>query len=175
MTDDFFNSTPPAAKPPTTTVSTPTLINTSTNFQLPDLTNIISTINTFALAWTIFYSAIMLYNFYFYRVANPGGEVERETKGVQSFKNAISLWFSYATGLVLFIIYESIKSSSFGFIFGLVVIVYFFLKLTLLDLPLIPVIDKYTKNVSSWLAAPFVFVSSLLTPKKEAPIPTKKK
>ncbi|MBC7471787.1 MAG: hypothetical protein H7196_00775 [candidate division SR1 bacterium] len=186
MNENFYNI--PSYPAPSS--SQPTLSNTAASSQQIasqfsfDLSGILSGINAFLLAWTIFYSLILVIDFYFYRVKYNDGVVNREKRGVKSLTSAAQIWFSYLLYLILFILQLSFRSQWYGTIFGVLAILYMFIKLIVIDLPRIPIVDKYAEKITKYLFMPFTFladsVSKALTPpkpladKKPAPAGDKK-
>lgn len=168
MNENFYNiPSTPASQPAPTTVTASQQIASQPSF---DLSGILSGINAFLLAWTIFYSLILVIDFYFYRVKYNDGMVSREKRGVKSLTSAAQIWFSYLLYLILFILQLLFKNQWYGTIFGVMTILYLFVKIIVLDLPRIPVVDKYAEKITKYLFMPFTFladsVSKAITPPK---------
>jgi hypothetical protein len=177
MSEDFYNIPQPKTTTPTTTTGQSTkavIVQSTTNNQpIFEFSTILSGINGFLLAWTMFYSVLLVMDFFFYRVKFPDGQVQREKDGVASLKGAYTLWLSYTGYLVLFILYLSFKSQWFGLIFGVFGVIFPVLKIIAIDLPHIPVVKKYAKKVLETSGKPFGFavdgITKAIFPPKPAP------
>ena len=173
MNENFYNipssPTSPVNQPasPSPVTASPQVANQSNGF---DFSSILSGINGFLLAWTIFYSFILVADFYFYRVKYNEGQVSREKRGVKSLTSAAQMWFGYLIYLVLFILQLSFRDQWYNVIFGILAVLYMFVKLIVIDLPRIPVIDKYAEKITKYLFMPFIFladsISKIITPPK---------
>lgn len=108
--------------------------------------------NVFALAWTIFYSALFMYDFFYYRIWHPDMAVSREKKGVRSANYAAEKWWTYAIFLFLYIISVT-NTSLVGQVMRWVAMIFFFIKIVVLDLPEIPVIGSYFSNIADSLTS----------------------
>jgi hypothetical protein len=179
MNENFYNL--PSAQ--TTTTVTNSSNNKAVAQQVAsqsgfNIAGILSGINAFLLAWTIFYSLVLVFDFFFYRVKFNDGQVSREKRGVVSLTNAYHLWLSYLGYLVLFIVYLSFRNDWFGIIIGIITIIYAIVKIIVLDLPKIPFVDKYAANVTKYALMPFTLladgISKAVVPPKPAPVPDKK-
>jgi len=111
------------------------------NFENIQPEDIISILNYFSLAWTIFYSVLFVSNFFYFFVLYSGdGELPREKKGVHSLHRATSFWFTYLGCLILAWIYT--LQIPFANIFGFLVIIAYLSKLLIHDLRYIPVLQN---------------------------------
>ena len=177
MNEDFYNI--PNPQTPTSSPSSPistaqnpavNAVNTSQAFF--DFAGILSGINTFLLAWTMFYSILLMMDFFFYRVKYNDGIVDREKRGVKSIYGAFQLWVSYTIYLVIFMLYLANKSEWYGPIIGVIGFLMVPLKILVLDLKHLPIIEKHSKKILEVLGMPFVFlgeqVGKSLSPKPPA-------
>jgi hypothetical protein len=95
-------------------------------------------LNGFTLAWCILYSALFLWDFYFYRLKYTDGEIAREKIGIQSLNRAFKIWYSYLFCCLALYIY-----SLFPVVSLLTILVYFY-KLLSVDLPeILDIIHDY--------------------------------
>jgi purine-cytosine permease-like protein len=172
MNEDFYNI--PKPQTPTTvqsnTTTTTQVVQSTTTQSFFDFSTILSTINTFLLAWTIFYAIVLVCDFFFYRVKFSDGEVSREKRGVKSLYGAFQLWVSYAFYLILFMAYLSTKNEWYGLVIGVFAVIYFIIKIIVLDLTHIPIVDKYAQKVVELTGAPFKLVGDAIA-KAVAPTP----
>ena len=166
--DDLFQDQPntPVDTPVQDTTNTitlppeePTLLETvnfdgiNSFFAGENIQSFIIQLNSFAIAWAIFYSVILVYDFFFFRVNHPENEIEREQLGVSSLEKAYKIWKNNILCLIALTVYR------FFPVTGLFVILVYFYKIIVLDTPLIlgmmhdyvgltGVITNYNKIVS---------------------------
>jgi hypothetical protein len=114
-------------------------------------------LNVFTLAFTFFYSLVFMGDFFFYRVRNNGGEVEREQKGVSALYLALQLWWTYAFSLTVYLIYKSGGFLMPQLIWGILTALIFIIKIFFVDLPLIPVFGDAFKGPSEQFQKLFQF------------------
>jgi hypothetical protein len=139
--DNLFNNTTTGTDNTTVTTATgtPSSVGNGTSgldiltnyFSDDNIKNFLLRLNSFTLAWCIFYSVLFVADFFFYRMRFTDGDIAREKIGVQSLRRAFNIWFSYLfcwLGLVAF---------SFFPILGVIVIVGYFFKLLSVDLPMV--------------------------------------
>jgi hypothetical protein len=177
MTEDFYNIPAPQpvqplpANPQTPRISSQVSQSTQSNIFLFDFSTVLSLLNTFALAWTIFYSILCVCQFFYYYVKYNENSVENIKKGKKYLFNAFKLWYSYLLTLGFFVLYLGLKSTFFGPIIGVIACLTYFLKFLGIDLAFIPVFDSVAKNVQKVLALPFdaanKAITNSLVPKKE--------
>jgi purine-cytosine permease-like protein len=181
MNENFYNI-PTTQSPVTGTTNTTN--NSAAAQQVVaqsgfEFAGILSGINGVLLAWTMFYSLVLICDFYFYRVKYNDGQVSREKRGVLSLTNAYHLWLSYVGYLVLFILYLSFKNNWFGPIIGIIAALYAIAKIIVFDLGKIPFVDKYAKNVTKYALMPLTLfadgVSKAIVPPKPPAPPGDKK
>ena len=133
--DNLFNNNPGGAAPVTTTTTTQ---SPAFNFDpfvgvLSDnsIRNFLLNLNSFTLAWCIFYSLLFVADFFFYRLKYTDGDLAREKIGVNSLVRAFNIWFGYLFCLIGLIVYN------YAPVLGVIVIVGYFFKLLSVDLPMI--------------------------------------
>jgi hypothetical protein len=107
-----------------------------------ELGNILHTLNYLVLAWTIVYSILFVWDFFYYRVKYNDYEVEREKQGVKSMNIALAMWYSYIMALLLFFFYTISPAFLAPFVGWVAVFGYLF-KVFVADMPDIPVIGKF--------------------------------
>jgi hypothetical protein len=101
----------------------------------PGLNDILSTINSFTLAWTIFYTILFVSDFFFWYVLyTEGGELPRERRGVKSLMVAARMWVTYLFCLFFFWLYIFSQDTGLGFLFGILAIIIYLIKLILGDM-----------------------------------------
>jgi hypothetical protein len=177
MTQDFYNiptpqpAQPLPSNPQTQRISTQISQSSQNTIFLFDFSTILSLLNTFALAWTIFYSILCTSQFFYYYVKYNEGSVANIKKGKKYLFNGFKLWYSYLLTLGFFVLYLGLKTTFFGPFIGILALLTYFLKFFAIDLAFIPVFDSIAKNVQKVLALPFNAtgdaISKSLTPKKE--------
>jgi hypothetical protein len=171
--NDFY-SVPgklPVQNIPTNTVNTQQTLVQQTNFlQNIDLAQILSTINTFALAWTMVYSLLFICDFMFYRVFHGDREVSREKRGKVSLFAALKVWCSYALCLLVYMIYLSFRSTTFGVGIGVIAVVCYAVKIFLYDFALLPFIGGWVEHVKKAAISVYEEMLKLIRP---APAPSK--
>jgi hypothetical protein len=177
MTEDFYNIPPPQpvqplpSTPKTPRISSPISQPNSNNIFLFDFSTVLSLLNTFALAWTIFYSILCVCQFFYYYVKYNENSVGNIKKGKKYLFNAFKLWYSYLLTLGFFVLYLGLKTTFFGLFVGVIACLTYFLKFLAIDLAFIPVFDSVAKNVQKVLALPFdvanTAITNSLAPKKE--------
>jgi hypothetical protein len=141
--ENLFDSTPNNGTPVDTTQttvnnsavnSTSTGLNldlSSTIFSDGSIKSFIFQLNSFTLAWCIFYSVLFVADFYFYRLKYSDGVIDRERLGVDSLKRAFNIWFSYFFCWIALVVYGYVP------LLGFITIMVYFGKLLIADLPLI--------------------------------------
>ena len=79
---------------------------------------IISNFNYFVLAWSMFYSALLFMNFYYWRLYRTADRLHHEAKGVKAIQDAWWIWFRYIHVLLLLTL--AVDYKNFGIlVFGL--------------------------------------------------------
>ncbi len=164
MTEDFYNIPKPQLPTQSTQVQTPqsrgqgsdlsTTNNSIDSALLYDFSSLLSTLNTFALAWTMFYSAVQITHFFYSWVRYSDNEVSNLKTGAKYLINSFKIWTSYLLTLGFFVLYLFTKSTIFGPFIGIIAVFLYFMKFFGIDLGLIPVFDKYAEQVSKILAMP---------------------
>jgi hypothetical protein len=177
MTEDFYNiPSPQPVRPVPATPQAPRVSNQTTQVSqntifLFDFSTILSLLNTFALAWTIFYTILCVSQFFYYYVKYNDGSVGNIKKGKKYLFNGFKLWYSYLLTLGFFVLYLGLKTTLFGPFIGILACLTYLLKFVGIDLAFIPVFDSVAKNVQKVLALPFdaanKAITTSLTPKKE--------
>jgi hypothetical protein len=95
-------------------------------------------LNSFTLAWCLFYAALLYANFYYNRMLYPEGEVGKEKRGVSQIYRAAKIWWTYLICLGFLIIYKVFPVFSY-----LTILVYFY-KLIHWDLvSILDIVDNY--------------------------------
>ena len=124
------------------TVTTSTPNNTAwMNLTWFDLGVFVYSLNYLALAWTIFYSILLVRDFFFYRVKYNDYELEREQMGVKSIMAAVNLWYSYLFALLLFGVFV-FTPAAFAAITGWIAVFAYLFKIFIADMPDIPVLGN---------------------------------
>jgi len=126
--------------------SASTVVKSSTTssswFSLPDFTNFnvnefINSLNTFTLAWTIFFSVIFMANFFYFRIFYSFGEVQREKKGVDSVYASLRIWVTYLIVWTFFFLFVE-NVGGFNWLWIPLIFVTSFIKIFLLDASTLP-------------------------------------
>jgi hypothetical protein len=86
---------------------------------------LVSNINIFVLAFSIFYSVVLYMNFYYWRLYRNVDRLHHEAKGVKSIQDAWWIWFRYIHCLVLF----TLISNYNNFAVLIFVILFYFARL----------------------------------------------
>jgi len=104
---------------------------TNLGLDFVDANIIVSSVNLFVLAWTIFYIILALVHFFNGRVFNSGGELASEKEGMRGIYRAIRYAWSYVFTLPFFLGFTFISNSlpSFVLLAGLFMILVYGLKL----------------------------------------------
>lgn len=118
-------------------ISTSSSIATSTQDQLQSILNldvtildrIVTSVNLFALAWSIFYSYYFLIQFFQYRIIGAKGKVSDEVNGMAGIYPLLTMWWRYIGCLVLLVIYGLTRSTELGIPIGVVTILVFIIKI----------------------------------------------
>jgi amino acid transporter len=180
MNENFYNipTTPPPSSSPTNAVNAQSAAQQVATQSVFDISGLLSAINAFLLAWTIFYSIVLVVDFFFYRIKYNEGQVNREKRGVLSLTNAYHLWLSYVGYLVLFMLYLGFKNELFAILIGVIAVLYSLVKIIIIDTQKIPVISKYSKDIAKYALMPFTLladnVSKIVIPPKPPAVPDKK-
>jgi hypothetical protein len=136
MSDNLYQSTT------TTSAISPASSNSGLDFiSNIDLSSWLYWLNMFTFAWCIFYSLILLGNFYYYWVNFGDGEVENEKQGAKAISDAAWMWWSYLTAVLLYLAYKN-TSGEFSVIIGWFAVVFYVCKIFVFDLPDIPFLSK---------------------------------
>jgi hypothetical protein len=168
MNEDFYSIPQPrpvqSNSPQTQTPAVQTSTNQvdSSGAFLFDFSQIFMYLNTFALAWTMFYSVVQVSSFYFSYVKYHGGEMESMKKGKKYLYNAFKLWYSYLLTLGFFVLYLGVQNTFFGPIVGVLGVLVYGLKFLGIDLSLIPVFDTISDKVQKGLIVPLEFFNSMI-------------
>lgn len=99
------------------------------NFDITILDSIITNLNIFVLAWSIFYSYPFLIQFFQYRIIGAKGKVSDEIDGMAGIYPLLKMWWRYIGCLAIFIVYGFTRSSELGLPIGIVTILVFLIKL----------------------------------------------
>ncbi len=67
-----------------------------------DFYDFVSHFNYFALAWTMFYTFVLMTNFYYWRVISHRERLHHEAKGVKSIQDIVKFWWRYIITLFIF-------------------------------------------------------------------------
>jgi hypothetical protein len=62
----------------------------------------VSNFNYFALAWTMFYTFVLMTNFYYWRIISHRERLHHEAKGVKSIQDIVKFWWRYLITLFIF-------------------------------------------------------------------------
>jgi hypothetical protein len=62
----------------------------------------VSNFNYFALAWTMFYSFVLMTNFFYWRIISHRERLHHEAKGVKSIQDIVKFWWRYIITLFIF-------------------------------------------------------------------------
>jgi hypothetical protein len=76
-----------------------TVLRPSSVFNFYDF---VSNFNYFALSWTMFYTFVLMTNFYYWRIISHRERLHHEAKGVKSIQDIASFWFRYLITLFIF-------------------------------------------------------------------------
>ncbi len=137
MSDNLYQSGPSSSN----TVSTSTNTGGLDFISNIDLSSWLYWLNMFTFAWCIFYSLLLLGNFYYYWVKFGDGEVENEKKGAKAIADAAWMWWSYLTAVILYLIYKN-SSTEYAIIVGWFAVAFYVCKIFVFDLPDIPFLSK---------------------------------
>ena len=142
MSDNLYqqtvNSSLNSAAPQTATTTNSGILAL---FNL-DLAAILYWLNLFTLAWCIFYSIILISNFYYFWVNFADGEVENEQKGAKAISDAAWMWWSYLSAVILYIVFKNSPAEYASFT-GWFAVVFFVCKIIVFDLPDIPFLSIF--------------------------------
>jgi hypothetical protein len=109
---------------PQTSSETVATTVTSAPIDLPSSSDlflgIISNLNYFLLAWSIYYTVILFMNFYYWRLYRNVDRLHHEAKGVKSIQDAWWIWFRYIHVLLLLTMVINYKE------FGILVFAFLF-------------------------------------------------
>lgn len=67
-----------------------------------DFYDFVSNFNYFALAWTMFYTFVLMTNFYYWRIISHRERLHHEAKGVKSIQDVAKFWWRYLVTLFVF-------------------------------------------------------------------------
>lgn len=67
-----------------------------------DFYDFVSHFNYFALAWTMFYTFVLMTNFYYWRIISHRERLHHEAKGVKSIQDIVKFWSRYIITLFIF-------------------------------------------------------------------------
>lgn len=180
MSDNLYQPSPSSVNQvPVTVTSTDPLA-----FLQVNLGEWLYWLNIFTLAWCIFYSAILIGNFYYYWVNFADGEVVNEKKGAKAISDAAWMWWSYLSAVIIYIIFKN-TSAEYAAIVGWFGVAFYVCKIFVFDLPDIPFLSKImgkpgdfiTKSVEdsiSGFAKGFVEFTNSLFGISSTPPPAKK-
>lgn len=98
-------------------------------FDIAILDRVVTSINVFALAWSIFYSYYFLVQFFQYRIIGAKGKVSDELNGMDGIYPLLGMWWRYMGCLVLFVIYGFTRESDLGLFIGVVTVLAFIIKI----------------------------------------------
>ncbi len=104
-------------------VVTKTFVDSTASGVSFNFYDFISHFNYFALAWTMFYSFVLMTNFYYWRVISHRERLHHEAKGVKSIQDIVKFWWRYIITLFIFTLI-SIYRDNFG-ITSVLLIIYF--------------------------------------------------
>jgi hypothetical protein len=90
-----------------------------------DYYDLISNFNYFALAWTMFYTFVLMTNFYYWRIISHRERLHHEAKGVKSIQDIVKFWWRYLLTLFIFT-FISIYRDQPGLAFFLLLIYFIF-------------------------------------------------
>jgi magnesium-transporting ATPase (P-type) len=175
MADDLY-SQPPATSTPPATVTTPRVTTSTSQSTSPSgiesvVFDSLYFLNVFLLAWTMFYSAVLVTKFFFFWVKFPDGEYPREKQGAQALLDAAKMWWGYLLCIVLMAIGFANQTTSFGQIVGGFTIIVFLGVFFGLTLPLTPVLSDIWKSIVGVVGPAF----KALVPKPAPPAKPDKK
>lgn len=150
MNEDLYPSNNPTNIEPEPAIATATTTdNTSGGFfefgsiELPELDVIISHIILFSLIWSILYTLIAFAEFYFYNIKHHDRESGRLKRGFKDgWQVALKLWLSNLVCLVVTAFYMYFRETGARFLFGVISILLFVIKICYYDVRIIPVINK---------------------------------
>ena len=133
MSDNLYQTSTPSGQVVNTVVA-----NTDPlAFFTIDLAYWLYWINIFTFAWCIFYSLILIGNFWYYWVKFGDGEVANEKKGAKAISDAAWMWWSYLTAVLLYLAFHN-TPAEFSTIVGWFALVFYICKIIVFDLPDIP-------------------------------------
>lgn len=131
---DLINET--SSKSASSNSSSSSLVNVVQNsaptgfiFDITLLDRIITNVNIFVLAWSIFYSYYFLVQFFQYRIIGAKGKVSDEVDGMKGIYPLLGMWWRYIGCLVLFVIYGFTRTTDLGLFIGVVTILVFIIKI----------------------------------------------
>jgi hypothetical protein len=75
------------------------VLQPASTFEFYDL---VSNFNYFALAWTMFYTFVLMTNFYYWRIISHRERLHHEAKGVKSIQDIVRFWWRYLITLFIF-------------------------------------------------------------------------
>jgi hypothetical protein len=161
MLEDFYPTTNQPTNITPGIVQTPTVATTeiTTNLNALNLDLIISYLNSFILAWCIFYTLFYLSSYYYYYIKFPDREVERMKNGLKSFQSGAFLWYSYFICLIPFGIYIFVSGGIEKGFFGVLTIICFLVKVLFFDLPRI---DYIGESISKFYKSAGEAISSFI-------------
>ena len=115
---DLYTTTESSSSivPVINTIATSPQVQSNSDFFL----TFISNLNYFVLAWSIFYSAILYMNFYYWRLYRTADRLHHEAKGVKAIQDAWWIWFRYIHVLLLLTMavdYKNFALLIFGLLF----------------------------------------------------------
>ena len=106
-----------------------TVSQSGINFDITILDTIITNLNIFVLAWSIFYSYPFLIQFFQYRIIGAKGKVSDEIDGMAGIYPLLKMWWRYMGCLAILIVYGFTRSTELGLPIGIVTILVFLIKL----------------------------------------------
>jgi len=148
----------------TQTIVTPS--QQSQGFFLPDFGNFdagvfLNTINTFSLAWSIFFSVIFMSEFFYYRMKKSWGEMERESKGVAGVRFSRRIWITYLIAWSFFFLFV-INPGNISWFWAILAYLAYFIKICLLDASTIPFYKDFLGGLSPIFSLPLLEIPTKL-------------
>jgi len=110
-------------------VTVNTTSQTFLQFDIDIIDRIVTSVNIFALAWSIFYSYYFLVQFFQYRIIGAKGKVSDELDGMEGMYLLLGIWWRYMACLVVLVIYGLSRSSDLGLFIGVVSVLAFVIKI----------------------------------------------
>lgn len=109
--------------------------------------------NIIAFSWTLFYSIVLLWEFWFFRVSAPDGElVKREARGVKAINKAVRMWWFFLIIAFFHFGYLLLDNGAIKSIAGWVIVGSYIIKIFVADLPDIPHLGKVLGGPSQALS-----------------------